>query len=75
MELNEAIKELKNIWKETDFKNSKRRIAIEKVLQTLEDLEKQINKIREEFLQYDWKNSNSEQVHNQLKSLYESIYK
>lgn len=35
-ELEEAIKELKNIWKETDFENSKRRVAIETVLKALE---------------------------------------
>lgn len=37
MELEEAIKELKNIWKETNFKNSKRRIAIGTVLRALEE--------------------------------------
>lgn len=33
-----------------------------------------INKIREEFLKYDWKNSNNEQIYNQLKSLYNEIF-
>jgi hypothetical protein len=43
--------------------------------------EKEINKlnnviqnIREEFLKYDWENSTKEQICNQLKSLYESIF-
>ena len=39
MELEEAIKELRVIFKETDFEDSKRRIAIEIVLQRLENLE------------------------------------
>lgn len=34
-----------------------------------------INKIQEEFLKYDWKNSNNEQIYNQLKSLYNEIFK
>ena len=37
--------------------------------------EKMIQKIHENFCKFDWKNSNGEQVHNQLKELYESIFK
>lgn len=33
-----------------------------------------LNNIRDEFLKYDWKNSNPIQTYNQLKSLYESIF-
>ena len=44
MKLEEAIKELKNIWKETSFENSQRRIAIETVLQALKDKDKEIEK-------------------------------
>jgi len=33
-----------------------------------------IQNIREEFLKYDWENSTKEQIYNQLKSLYESIF-
>ena len=61
MKLEEAVKELKNIWKETDFENSKRRIAIETVLKKLEKLQKETipkkkieDKIKEYF-EYDRK--------------------
>jgi len=44
------------------------------VLNHLTKQEKMIQKIHESFCKFDWKNSNGEQVHNQLKELYESIF-
>lgn len=38
-------------------------------------LKEQLQNISNEFLKYDWKNATQEQVYNQLKSLYESIFK
>ena len=35
----------------------------------------QLQNISNEFLKYDWKNATQEQVYNQLKGLYESIFK
>ena len=55
MKLEEAVKELKNIWKETDFENSKRRIAIETVLKKLEKLQKETipkKKIEDKIKEY-----------------------
>lgn len=40
----------------------------------IEQLENTLNKIREEFLKYDWKTANQTQIYNQLRSLYESIF-
>ena len=40
----------------------------------IKEKNRQIQNIREEFLKYDWKNSNSEQIYNQLKNLYKSIF-
>lgn len=41
----------------------------------IERLNKQLQLISDEFLKYDWENSSKEQVINQLKSLYNSIFK
>lgn len=38
-------------------------------------LKEQLQNISNEFLKYDWKNATQEQVYNQLKGLYESIFK
>lgn len=43
--------------------------------QEIERLNKQLQLISDEFLKYDWENSSKEQVINQLKSLYNSIFK
>jgi hypothetical protein len=40
-----------------------------------ERLNKQLQLISDEFLKYDWENSSKEQIINQLKSLYNSIFK
>lgn len=55
--------------------------AIQVVLNLIQKQDTEINKlnnaiqnIREEFLKYDWENSTKEQICNQLKSLYESIF-
>lgn len=48
--------------------------AIETVLQALNDKDKQLQEISDEFLKYDWANSNSIQINNQLKSLHFSIF-
>ena len=61
------------------IENVIRRIENFNIEVTLKDTE--INKLnnaiqntREEFLKYDWENSTKEQICNQLKSLYESIF-
>lgn len=41
----------------------------------IEKLNKQLQLISDEFLKYDWENSSKEQIINQLKSLYNSIFK
>ena len=38
-------------------------------------LEQQLQNIRDEFSKYDWKDATQEQFYNQLKSLYENIFK
>lgn len=43
--------------------------------QQCKKLKEQLQNISNEFLKYDWKNATQEQVYNQLKSLYESIFK
>lgn len=40
-----------------------------------ERLNKQLQLISDEFLKYDWENSSKEQIINQLKSLYNYIFK
>ena len=49
---------------------------INKVLEKqIEELESQLIDIHSNFCKFNWKESNGEQVHNQLKELYESIYR
>ena len=84
MKLEEAKKYLKIMIKTFDTKcpninernvNCLKVEAIETVLQALDDKDKKLQEISDEFLKYDWKNSNSIQVNNQLKSLYYSIFR
>lgn len=49
--------------------------AIDTVLNLTDKKNKVIDEIRCEFLKYDWKNSNNKQVYNQLKSLYNAIFR
>jgi cell division protein FtsB len=39
------------------------------------ELKKQLNDIHSNFCKFNWKESNNRQVYNQLKELYESIYR
>lgn len=48
---------------------------IENLQQENKQLKEQLQNISSEFLKYDWKNATQEQVYNQLKGLYESIFK
>lgn len=48
---------------------------LERALKEIERLNKQLQLISDEFLKYDWENSSKEQIINQLKSLYNSIFK
>lgn len=48
---------------------------IENLQQENKQLKEQLQNISNEFLKYDWKNATQEQVYNQLKGLYESIFK
>lgn len=43
--------------------------------QEINTYKEQLQNISNEFLKYDWKNSTKEQIVNQLKSLYNSIFK
>lgn len=47
----------------------------EELIEEIERLNKQLQLISDEFLKYDWENSSKEQIINQLKSLYNSIFK
>lgn len=49
--------------------------TITKQMKEIERLNKQLQLISDEFLKYDWENSSKEQIINQLKSLYNSIFK
>ena len=55
--------------------NENRCKNLEMILDEFIKIGNQISEIREEFLKYDWKNANNEQIYNQLKSLYESIFR
>lgn len=62
---------------EIAVRNQKSRIQIEKekhMQEKIQQLNNKINNIQEEFLKYDWANANSEQIKNQVKSLYYSIF-
>lgn len=48
---------------------------INSLKQKTKQLEQQLQNIRDEFSKYDWKDATQEQFYNQLKSLYESIFK
>lgn len=43
--------------------------------QEINTYKEQLQNISNEFLKYDWENSTKEQIINQLKSLYNSIFK
>lgn len=84
MELEEAIEILNNYLCETHRKfcsigavgiPNKEYFAVETLLNHVTKQEKMLQKIHDNFCKFDWKNSNGEQVHNQLKELYESIFK
>lgn len=46
---------------------------INSLQQENQQLKQQLQNINDEFLKYDWENSNSNQLKNQIKSLYEAI--
>lgn len=48
---------------------------INSLKQKNKQLEQQLQNIRDEFSKYDWKETTQEQFYNQLKSLYENIFK
>lgn len=50
-------------------------VCFEEQQKEIERLNKQLQLISDEFLKYDWENSSKEQIINQLKSLYNSIFK
>ena len=45
------------------------------LLEENKQLKEQLQNISNEFLKYDWKTSNKEQIINQLESLYNSIFR
>lgn len=53
----------------------KQYIEYEQQKEEIERLNKQLQLISDEFLKYDWENSSKKQIINQLKSLYNSIFK
>lgn len=73
MKLEEAIEKLKET--QDSYLKDELDLAIETVLQALDDRNKQLQEISDEILKYDWANSNSIQINNQLKSLYFSIFR
>lgn len=45
------------------------------LIKEYKELKKQLNDIHSNFCKFNWKESNNRQVYNQLKELYESIYR
>ena len=79
---NEAIEGLLDLYNKDKERNTELRIQIsarETVVDELEkenkELKKQLNDIHSNFCKFNWKESNNRQVYNQLKELYESIYR
>ena len=50
------------------------KLVLDKIKENKE-LNKKLQKVSDEFLKYDWANSTVEQCHNQLKNLYEAIFR
>lgn len=50
-------------------------VELKQAKKEIERLNKQLQLISDEFLKYDWENSSKKQIINQLKSLYNSIFK
>ena len=48
---------------------------IKRLTEVNKQLKEQLQNISSEFLKYDWKTSNKEQIINQLESLYNSIFR
>ena len=48
---------------------------IKRLTEENKQLKEQLQNISSEFLKYDWKTSNKEQIINQLESLYNSIFR
>lgn len=48
---------------------------IKRLAEENKQLKEQLQNISSEFLKYDWKTSNKEQIINQLESLYNSIFR
>ena len=62
---------------EIDFRTKSNMLLqtiINKLQQENQQLKEQLQNISCEFLKYNWKESNSHQINNQLKNLYESIF-
>lgn len=60
---------------EKSYLIEEQKIEIKKLNKEIERLNKQLQLISDEFLKYDWENSSKEQIINQLKNLYNSIFK
>ena len=60
-----------NYWYSAEYVDK----MLKKQDKQIERLNKQLQLISYEFLRYDWENSSKEQIINQLKSLYNSIFK
>ena len=89
--MNDKRKEYLKKWREDNkehIKNYKKKYAkthdssfkklqdkYKQLQQENKQLKEQLQNISNEFLKYDWKNATQEQVYNQLKGLYESIFK
>ena len=48
---------------------------VEMIEKENKQLKEQLQNISNEFLKYNWKEATQEQIYNQLKNLYESIFK
>ena len=79
--MNENINEVLNdIKRHLDYVDATKQCSIRDnqmriMYKEIERLNKQLQLISDEFLKYDWENSSKEQIINQLKSLYNSIFK
>ena len=67
--------ELSNVIDRAEDEYQKLKDKVIEQQEEIERLNKQLQLISDEFLKYDWENSSKEQIINQLKSLYNSIFK
>lgn len=70
-----AIEKMLQENKELRIQISARETVVDELEKENKELKKQLNDIHSNFCKFNWKESNNRQVYNQLKELYESIYR